>query len=425
MCRKIAFLVVLSTLGLLYCTREKEPLSSGKEKPPSEGEQEGGFVTHPQITIPWPSLANSPCPTYLYDPQHTGRSAFVGPQEGILAGTIEYTLSDAHMQAVLGEDGTVYFTSPVGLIAANSDGSIKWKYDGCFWYTPLVTAEGTIYAYQARGGGICAFTPDGELKWAFKGDQAGIEWPHISALSKDGKTLYFAARLNTEDGTLHVYALTTEGNLKWKCKLEGRFAPEAAMSPDGTTLYVAVSKTGLYAVDTTGTVKWSYGYSDESSSPSVDNEGNIYFVTSGSVFSLQANGSLRWQTSIDAIAHIGPGVSIGWDGALHAVGQHATALYALDYDGKIMWKKENLWAYMEPVIDINGDIYISMVGGNNDVSSGGANFAVFHKDGTLKFSRSFYVTGARTIPDLDNVPVITSDRRAFVGTNFSYYFIVR
>ena len=49
--------------------------------------------------------------------------------------------------ATIGDDGTVYIATNLGLFALDiSDGSIKWKIDGISGTSPAIGADGTLYA---------------------------------------------------------------------------------------------------------------------------------------------------------------------------------------------------------------------------------------------------------------------------------------
>jgi len=52
-------------------------------------------------------LADSPWPAFLHDPQHTGRSPFVGPQEGNVQWKF-ITLGDVSSSPAIGMDCTIY-----------------------------------------------------------------------------------------------------------------------------------------------------------------------------------------------------------------------------------------------------------------------------------------------------------------------------
>ena len=116
--KKSKLMILIFFLTMIFsCQREKNPVT-----PP------GGGNIHPQVAIPWPSLADSPWPIAHGNMQCTGRSSFKGPQEG----KVSWRFTEEHMvdllcSPVIGEDGTIYFTSNRSLYALNPNGTLKWK----------------------------------------------------------------------------------------------------------------------------------------------------------------------------------------------------------------------------------------------------------------------------------------------------------
>jgi len=235
------------------------------------------FLTKQQNEISWPALANSPWPMFLHDPQHTGRSPYRGPQEGKVEWTF-FTGQDLRQQIfsspVIDEEGTIYFSSlSSNFYALRSDGLLKWsKSIGGGDGSALVAADGTVYEYGFGTGQpgeqytyLYAYDRGGHLNWRFP--VLGAAMLSSPVISKDGETLYLAV------GSL--YAIQRDGTLHWKWQPDSDYVQYApAMSPDGALLYVSGSH-ALYAVDTSGLLRWMYGRTP--STPAVDNDGNVYF----------------------------------------------------------------------------------------------------------------------------------------------------
>ena len=64
--------------------------------------------THPQVDIPWPSLADSPWAMYHHDPQSTGRSPYHGPTNGMIKWTFKPD-GAIHSAIALDEESNIYF----------------------------------------------------------------------------------------------------------------------------------------------------------------------------------------------------------------------------------------------------------------------------------------------------------------------------
>jgi outer membrane protein assembly factor BamB len=131
---------------------------------------------------------------YLHDPQHTGRSPYVGPDSGVVVWAVDLTPEEIHSSPAIGEDGTIYVTTHQpgnSLVAISPEGVIQWRFQagGNVDSSPLVGADGTIY-FGSDGGRLYAVNPDGSLKWAFAvggGMGFGLSSPNIS---RDGETVF-------------------------------------------------------------------------------------------------------------------------------------------------------------------------------------------------------------------------------------------
>ena len=305
---RIKFFIAILGILLLFSCRKKSP-----NEPPNEN-------SHPQVDIPWPSLADSPWPMHHHDPQSTGRSSNVGPQQGSFAWKFNVG-APVGTSVAIGPDSTIYFASsyemyegrqvPI-LYALDWHGNLKWKFklraseqigDASQACSPLVAADGTIYI-GSRDHLIYAINPDGTLKWTFKADDD--IYPISLAIGLDGK-IYFTA------ADTRLYCINPDGTLNWKSGGNYQFlcSPLAgiSISPDGTTLYLGTAELdtsyGLAAVDISGQLRWLYKTGLVDCTPLVDNDGNIFFGAGKGLnspdegktglFSLNSQGQLRWK----------------------------------------------------------------------------------------------------------------------------------
>ncbi|MEM2584563.1 MAG: PQQ-binding-like beta-propeller repeat protein, partial [Thermoproteota archaeon] len=92
-------------------------------------------------------LADTPWPMFKHDPQHTGRSPYLGSQTNTTKWKYE-TGDYVRPSPSIGSDGTIYFGSHDNyLYALNPDGTLKWKYKTGSWVqsSPSIGSDGTIY----------------------------------------------------------------------------------------------------------------------------------------------------------------------------------------------------------------------------------------------------------------------------------------
>ncbi len=316
-----------------------------------------------QQPIDWPSLADSPWPMYRHDPQLTNRSSYLGPEEGEIVWS--YTKpgvksAKAFTAFAIGSDSTIYFGSsyePIEnrqtwyLYALSPDGNVKWKFRdnkaGIYLMCgPLVTAEGRII-FGSPEGYVYALNGSGQLSWRYTA--TGGIYSAVINIDKVGN-LFFS------DNYGSVYSLDKDGNLRWKIPSNDNFyandVTAIAISPDGQTIYIAncsFTGTTLYSISTDGNIKWGYncGYSTACTfnSPMVDSQGNIYFALTNSqrdtsvigLYSLRSDGTLRWRILGEINSCSEP--TIDWDGNIYVI-YGSGNIYSLTNNGEIRFKIE-------------------------------------------------------------------------------------
>ncbi|MFZ5517217.1 MAG: PQQ-binding-like beta-propeller repeat protein [Candidatus Zhuqueibacterota bacterium] len=362
--RRFKFIILLLGLSVLFFCENKNPT------PPPENN------SHPQVDIPWPSLADSPWPMAHGNVQCTGRSRFQGPRQGKVSWTFaEEGMQEVNNSPVIGNDGTIYFTDWHHLYAINPDGTMKWKFTpGRNIETSPMVGQGNII-YLGTGnlvsepyyntGCYYALNADGSIIWEFH--TSAFITNYSDAIGLDG-TIYF---VDTQ-GTL--YALNPGGTLKWSTRgkegLKGGEYMSIAMSPDGSILYVFGEDSTLNAIDAQNSqLIWQYpiGY-DIYSSPLVDCEGNIYFfareMNQNVICSAKPDGQLRWKfkgkeaVSLIAVSHL----HIDKDGNIYFINSYQ--ICSLDYDGNLRWAKTSPYDFLigptTPILgDCGGVVYIT------------------------------------------------------------------
>ncbi len=335
--RKTEFLILICGILALCTCQNKSPTVTPDNN------------IHPQVDIPWPSLADSPWPMFHHDPQSTGRSPYVGPRKGKIKWI--FTPGGAIYNSIaIGPDSTIYFPTcyeiegnKSALYALHPDGSLKWK----IWLPigsetqPMVIADGSILV--SDGTSIYFIDPNnGGIIHQIDFSVRISSYLHIGI---DG-VLYFTA----EQG--HLYAVSQNGDLLWNIHTNEQFyCFNFPISPDGSTIYLFTKKdyqsvSYLYAIQTdNGQIKWKYPIKEKQNtlySPLVDSDGNVYFGTFGvgdstGFFSLSSQGNHNWYY---------PGVisnepTIDYDGRIFLqTGNVNQLLNSLDYSGNIVWQQE-------------------------------------------------------------------------------------
>ncbi|MEW6510430.1 MAG: PQQ-binding-like beta-propeller repeat protein [Bacteroidota bacterium] len=344
---------------------------------------------------------------FLHDPQHTGRSPYRGPQEG----KVEWLFDAGHnvySSPAIAFDGTVYFGAEnKKFFAVNPQGTQKWSsVGGGGDSSPLVANDGTVYCYATDGTGntyLHSYQPDGTLNWRFQ----LVGWEPLSSpsISKDGEIIYIASK--------SLYAIRKNGTLYWEFRPDTTDACHysLAMSPDGATLYVP-GYCALYAVDSSGIVKWKYAIQGPSN-PAVDNDGNVYLGGGpDQVLSLSSAGAVRWIRSGIYWGYEDPGPVIGRDGTIYIAGSR---LYAFDHVGKLRWSYPiPARSQCVPAIDSSGVLYLGTLTNRGPADS--VNFLIINPNGTLRWQMSLRSPDG-SVPDIDSRPAISSDGKIYVGSD--------
>ncbi|MFW6141927.1 MAG: PQQ-binding-like beta-propeller repeat protein [Candidatus Saliniplasma sp.] len=226
--------------------------------------------------------------------------------------------------AVFGE--TVYTTSTDGnLYAVNRvDGSLEWNFSttGAIVSSPAIDDEGTIYFGSIEDECLYAVNPDGTEKWNFStGDEL-----HSTPAIGDNGTVY----INSKN---IVYAVNPDGTEKWRFSTDkiigGEPSVAPAVGPDGTIYFGGIEIDDLYnveggyllALDPDGEMKWSEFLTEESiiPSPIISSDGTIYIGSGDNkLYAVESDGTIKWTFSADStLGTISSEASIGKDGTIY------------------------------------------------------------------------------------------------------------
>lgn len=307
-----------------------------------------------QVNIEWPSLADSPWPMFLHDPQGTNRSHLSGPQLGEIA----FTVSNPHGiygSYAIDEDDLIYFVTThgentPGLVAMDTSGNLLWvsKLGTPIYYknmaAPTLTSDGSIYVPVAHK--VFAYNKDGSQRWVY---DAGDNLSIAIVPDREGN-LYF----NTYEKDL--ISITSEGTLRWRISFPDGLANShstGVFSPDGSTLYV-YGRENIHAVSTEGEIKWSFK-TNLTFYAIVDNDGNV-FIGNNQITSLSPEGEVNWVLDRGVAKSYAPTLT-----------QNGNLIYYLSdgmisvnsSNGHLNWEINQRGA-TDPVSDVNSGIYFAV-----------------------------------------------------------------
>jgi len=288
-------------------------------------------------------------------------------------------------------------------------GTLKWSYPtGGGESSPAIGADGTLYV--GGEGDLYAINSDGTLKWKYPIAQFASSSPAIGA-----------------DGTVYVgsCAINPDGTLKWSYPIwVGSCFP--AIGADGT-VYVSSDDWNLYAINPDGTLKWSYppGYSAYPS-PAIGADGTVYVSDAASesmwddLYAINPDGTLKWSYRTYEWFRVGTSSpAIGADGTVYVGAGVAGAmswghLSAIRPNGTLKWSCPTSDGSSDPAIGSDGTVYVGVFTFHSGMPDGGDLYAI-NPDGTLKWISP---TGGYR-----SSPAIGADGTLYVGGSGNLYAI--
>lgn len=324
-------------LVLLFLTGSCKEIST--EPPPEED-------IVPQFNISWPSLADTPWPMYHHDPQSTGRSKYIGPQYGNIT-QINFAEFSTMSGISIGYNKTAFLpASDISnslLYAFSYDGKAIWSKSILGSYsTPLIGSDSSVYV-ASQNNTFFALSHSGDTLWTTpinKMYSRGIN------IDREGN-LYFVDRIdNYPNSRNSLKVLDKDGNILWTLsddRILGTFYNIPTFSPDGSTIYIQGDEVSVLAIDINSqNVKWTFGDKKLTSSPVVDNAGNLYIIPGGEfetnriLYSLSPDGNINWKFNF--ISHswaVNVEPTIDYNGNIYF---GRDTLYSVSNSGKFRWK---------------------------------------------------------------------------------------
>ncbi len=243
------------------------------------------------------------------------------------------------------------------------------------------------------------------------------------------KSVYFCVPAIADDGTIYVstgiyiwtdygslYAINTDGTVRWSYDLEyNAYTP--VIGNDGT-IYIQDFHNKTYAVTPNGTLKWTFSdfdnpmhiwYDMGQRVPAVASDGTIYVAADGLYAVNPETGARLWRFNPLPGKCCRQSPVIAEDGTIY-IFIHQSDFYAVNPDGTQKWHAELETIYEQsftcPAIDENGVIYLGAESGN------GSYVYVFYPDGTRKWRYSIEGNGRVVRAS----PTIAADGTIYVAT---------
>ncbi len=379
-----------------------------------------------QVKIPWPSLADSPWPILRGDMQGTGRSEFVGPSTNNILWRKDMPLG-VLFGPVIGYDDVLYMgtralsgDSVNYFYAVDKNGYDLWTFntEGSTANTggPILTSDSTVYFFSGNKT-VYALYSNGNLKWKIGGIWAG-GWPFHS-IAKNGD-LYIGV-----GDTLFI--ISSEGGIKNKITIPD-LIPGMVFSTGGDTMYFWTggfnNRPGaLNASDLNGNIYWSYEFATHNwGIPLVDNANKIYVFGTDSLYykdylyCINPDGTVDWRYQVNWVTpYAAPTMDRKGNIIINARkdinSEERNCIISLDYYGNENWVTpfEGDWEdyYIDHglVCDAEGKIYCG--------SSTAGNFYCISSNGEILWTLDLGDY------EYDSDPAIGSDGTLYIGTHIS------
>ena len=346
-----------------------------------EGLGNGGIYKSQPYYV-WPvrgGITESLWPMFQHDAQHTGQSPYSGIQQPHLKWKFEGISGAIDAPAVDG-DGTIYLAASK-LYAIDKNGQLIWISNKEAVVHPAIRS-GVIYVISNQG--LAAIDQWGQLKWE---KILPFIYYAVRPVIDDKGLIYYVAGCIFRDGQTHncLICFDTTGEIVWlfdttdgKTYQKPTFDiapqghdsgvdPGAATSPaigqDGTIYFGCDNQ--LFAVDSTGSQKWSKSFSGGFGTPAVSPQGLIYVSTGEYTHALTASGDSVWTVAnLYYSSRQSPAVAL--DGTLYASGAHMGGpglaypiSFAIDANGNVKWIANMSYTPSSPAISGDGIVYIS------------------------------------------------------------------
>ena len=237
----------------------------------------------------------------------------------------------------------------------------------------------------------------GTLKWRYP-----VGGASSAALSPDGNTIYIGSTNNS------LYALNTDGTLKWSYATLGQVWARPCVASDGT-IYVGSLDTMLYAINPNGTLKWTFTdiWTFDSIYPgaTLASDGTIYYGSDDLLMhAVNPNGTLKWSVQANEAFRGPPAVAA--DGTVYF--NDGETLYSFNPDGSLRWVSAATATPNGPAVGTDGTVYI----GSDNL------LAALNTNGTVKWSYTV------TTPDSTmNTPVVGADNTVYISPGFGVFAV--
>ena len=212
-----------------------------------------------------------------------------------------------YLKVAIGDDGTIYVVASNEFFyreetyAFSPDGTVKWrKYGDLLLSNPIIEKDGTFYSIFE--GVLYVISANGKISWSFGydidivvtakslSDACYIPGDFVKdslVIGEDGTIYVRVVCLGEDIPSDYLYAVNSDGSVKWKFKTDGKITSRPVLRKDGAIYVIAGNR--LYALNLDGSVKLNIRIHGKiSSEPVTSEDGTIYFASGEYIYAISS-----------------------------------------------------------------------------------------------------------------------------------------
>jgi len=142
---------------------------------------------------------------------------------------------------------------------------------------------------------------------------------------------------------------TSPGVVKWRLQVSGQYVLQRpAVAPDGGVI-VASSSGDVYSVTANGALRWIVRSVAGEGGPSIGADGTTYVASGNRITAISRNGAIRWTyTEPTAGQGVIAGPTVGPDGNIYVISDYGgLGAYALSPAGQLLWSNPGSPNFLE------------------------------------------------------------------------------
>jgi hypothetical protein len=132
----------------------------------------------------------------------------------------------------------------------------------------------------------------------------------------------------------------SRGVVKWRFQVPGQYvAHPPAVGPDGGVVVAASSFGNVYSLTADGALRWVVPSVGGDGSPSIGSDGTVYVASMNTITAISADGLIKWRfTEPSAGQGVIAGPTVGPDGNIYVISDYGgLGAFALSPDGQLLW----------------------------------------------------------------------------------------